>query len=211
MDSAMGGGMITIKFSRAKAKASITVSPAGERRIINEPLELKLKEEIQGQLSEKSDFIFNGVESFAVTKISPALVLDILQAIPKIYYSNFRMLDPDFTSELQPDFFKEACDLAIEIAEDYGTGLVEKAAEIRRRMVTTREQLLSLAERLRSEPELAIDLETFPTIPDFKKKDVGDTRKADVRLISISTPSGESTLVDLVSLQQDLEPLRTVL
>lgn len=121
------------------------------------------------------------------------------------------MLDPDFTSELQRDFFKEACDLAIEIAEDYGTGLVEKAAEIRRRMVTTRDQLVSLAERLKSEQELAIDLETFPTIQDFKKKDVGDTRKADVRLISISTPSGESTLVDLVSLQQDLEPLRTVL
>src|SRR6266446_635395 len=179
MDSAMGRGMITIKFSRAKANGSVTVSPTGERRIINEPLELKLKEEIQGQLSEKSDFIFNGVESFAVTKISPALVLDILQAIPKIYCNSFRMLDPDFTSELQSDFFKEARDLAVEIAEDHGTGLVEKAAEIRRRIVTTRDELVSLAERLKSEPELAIDLETFPTIPDFKKKDIGDTRKSD--------------------------------
>jgi DNA polymerase I-like protein with 3'-5' exonuclease and polymerase domains len=203
--------MLTIKYSKAKKKAFLEIgNENGEKRDFG-PLEKAFRAEIEDCIDEKAVFVFNGIENFGLSKTSPALVLDVMRKMPLVYSGQFNGLDPEFGGEFTPNDFKDAEELLLAASEVYGTDINELGGILRRSIIKSQEDLVLLSGKLKTATELAIDTETFPI--DEKallKRDIGDTRKSDVRLLSIS--DGEQVyLVDCVAVGQNLEPLREIL
>jgi len=145
-----------------------------------------------------------------VNRISAALALDALRRIPEVLDGTFTEFDPEYGSEYNLDAFKRAEAALLSSDETYGTDVQTRGQQLRREMATNQNALKVLAERLSGVTELALDLETFPTIEGFLKRDIGDVRKSAVRLISLS--DGQRVwLIDTVACGQNIEPLRSIL
>lgn len=202
-----------MQIKRTKLKGNlvrIQVSPGEEQRSFGEA-EVRYKREfIELCEMEEATLIFNGVESWGVNRIPAALALDALRKIPTVYDGTFTEFDPTYGIEYKLEDFKQAEAALLSSSETYGTDVQARGQQLRRGMIVGRPGLIALAERLAGVIELALDLETFPIIEGFLKRDIGDTRLSDVRLISLSD-GAETWLIDTVACGQNIEPLRHIL
>ena len=200
--------MLNIQFSKAKKLGSISVKSLGPRRPI--PGEARLGTELRQYVPTDSNFIFNGLESFAADRLPAAVVLAALRAIPEVYAGTFTMLDPAYGVDPGITGYNLAVAVAVEAAEDFGTEIPEYAKTVRASLITTQEELKAFAAQLEVEPVLAIDIETFPLVTPFLNRDIGDTRKSEVRLLSVSTEH-YNRVIDVQACGHNLQPLKPLL
>jgi DNA polymerase-1 len=190
-----------VLFSRAARKAYVTVR-AESPRSINEVLAAKFGHELKGLGGNPDTLFFAGIENFSVGGLTSAAALEVLVKAPEVYRGTFVVLSPDYGRQPSTREFTEAAEALRETAADYGRGVSERADKIRAGLIDSAEKLTALATRLVHAPALALDLETFP-LPEVKfnaARDIGDTRKSEVRLLSLATPDGETALIDCSAL-----------
>jgi DNA polymerase I len=202
---------LSIKVSKAKGqKVNLTVTPTKGRRDLG-PTETFFGHELKELCAlDGGTLIYNGLESFGITKVSVGLGLEILRRAPEVYDGSFSGLEPAYGATYQSDDFKQAKALWESAALTHGTAVQEQGRKLREELITSQAGLEVLAKRLDGIKDIALDLETFSTAEDFGKRDIGDTRKSDVRLISLF--DGESSwLIDTVACGHSIEPLRPVL
>jgi hypothetical protein len=167
-------------------------------RVIDLDLETKFRSELQGLQGNPDTFFFDGIENFFISGLSEAAALEILVKLPQVYRGNFKWLDPDYNRKPATREFREAVVGVEEAAADFGTGIPERADKLRAQIIDTPEKLRALVKEWSAETALALDLETLPTpgVNFNVTRDLGDTRKSEVRLITLATRDGRTALID---------------
>jgi DNA polymerase-1 len=205
-----------ISFSLAAKTASLSVYRPGVDvdHIRTVPGEQKLREEVAGQIYKPDHFTWSGLEQFGLVKESPALVVEILRVMPSVYDGTFNRLVPAYGQSFTRAEVNMLVQAVLDAAVDYGTGLHEEAEALRAGLIDTPAKLSALAEKLVQADvrELAVDYETTPTCPEGALREaIGDTRYSVPRLLSLSTSSTDTYLIDCDRVGQDLSPLGTIL